>query len=290
MKLFASERTLYVDNFSNILGSPTSEDKLLSFAKKYNFTTLILYELNKVDKRITLSDPRKNNVLAEFISKAKNKYYISKIGASGECASFFTNTINVYNKSREKNEEKFDIYNLEYEYWSKKASGIEGYYCVNYLEGNSIPCNREGSFDFFVENLKELKEISLDNKNPIQIEAYVGYFTQNEINKITQYCDRLLIHAFGKNPRVSYEIAKNNLENLLKITSKIKTSIMLSSQMDHLGYWFKFNHLDRAEELFFKEMNIVNSQMEKKLNLDGFSYHSYSDLEKSVNYYSYTRN
>jgi hypothetical protein len=34
---------------------------------------------------------------------------------------FFTSTINVYNYSRSNAEEKLDIYNLEYEYWSKKA-------------------------------------------------------------------------------------------------------------------------------------------------------------------------
>ena len=97
---------------------------------------MILYELNKINKRISLSDPRSNNILSEFIHKAKQKYQIKKIGVSGESADFFVKIINVYNNSRQKPTEKFDIYNLEYEYWSSKASGIDGYYCVNYLEEN----------------------------------------------------------------------------------------------------------------------------------------------------------
>ena len=67
----------------------SKEDKLLLFAQKNNFKILILYKLNKVNKRITLSDPRNNNILSEFIQKAKQKYQIKKIGASGESADFF---------------------------------------------------------------------------------------------------------------------------------------------------------------------------------------------------------
>ena len=150
-----SQRTLFVDDFNSIIGSPGKEDKLLLFAKKNNFKTLILYQLNKVDKRWSLKDPRKNNILSEFIAKAKTRFSVKNIGASGECASFFTNIINPYNNSRNKPEEKFDVYNLEYEYWSKKASGPNGYYCVNYLEENSLPCTRNDSFNFFINNLQK---------------------------------------------------------------------------------------------------------------------------------------
>jgi hypothetical protein len=111
-KLFCYQRTLYVDNFNSILGNSAKEDKLLFFAKKNDFSTLMLYQLNKVDKRFSLSDPRRNNILAEFISKAKTKFSIQEIGASGECASFFTYTINLYNKTRNKADEKIDLYNL----------------------------------------------------------------------------------------------------------------------------------------------------------------------------------
>ena len=87
--IFGNDRTLYVDNFSNIIGSPNKEDKLLLFAMRNNFKTLILYDLNKVDKIWSLSDPRKNNVLAEFILKAKTEFNIKSVGASGECAFLF---------------------------------------------------------------------------------------------------------------------------------------------------------------------------------------------------------
>lgn len=103
---------MYVDNLNTIIGNPSKEDKLLLFAKRNNFKTLILYQLNKIDKRWSLSDPKKNIVLAEFMSKAKNEFSIENIGASGESGALFTNTINPYNNSRSNPQEKFDIYNM----------------------------------------------------------------------------------------------------------------------------------------------------------------------------------
>jgi hypothetical protein len=58
-KLFYLERTLLVDNFNSILGTANKEDKLLVFAQRNNFKTLILYQLNKVDKRFPSSELQK---------------------------------------------------------------------------------------------------------------------------------------------------------------------------------------------------------------------------------------
>ncbi len=288
--IFGRQRTLYVDNFINIIGSPNKEDKLLLFAKRNNFKTLILYQLNKVDKIWNLTDPRKNSVLAEFIDKAKTKFSIQYIGASGESASFFKDIIHPYNNTRNKAEEKFDIYNLEYEYWSKKASGPNGYYCVNYLEENAMPCDRNGSFNYFVSNLKNLKKLSQNNLHTIKIEAYLGYYSQKEISTIVKYCDRLIIQTSGKTPKVSYKFAKKSLSLIAKIKTKVKTSILYTTRMNQMGYWLKSNSLETAEQQFFNAMNTHNYQLKKALNLDGFSYHTYSFLEKSVNYFSYSRN
>lgn len=57
---FTVQRTLYVDGFNNILGSPMKEDKLLKFAERNSFNILILYQLNK---RFPLTDPIKKIAL-----------------------------------------------------------------------------------------------------------------------------------------------------------------------------------------------------------------------------------
>jgi hypothetical protein len=290
MNVFCKQRTLYVDNFSNIVGNPSKEDKLLLFAKRNNFKTLILYQLNKVDTKWNLTDPRKNNILSEFITKAKTKFSIQNVGASGESASFFTTIVNPYNNSRNKAVEKFDIYNLEYEYWSKKASGPNGYYCVNYLEENAISCTRNGSFKYFIANLKELQKLSKNNVHDIKIEAYLAFYSQKEISSIVKYCDRLIIQTSGKSPAVSYKFAKKSLDYLSKINSQIKTSILYSTKMDNMGYWFKTNSLETGEQKFFKSMKINSPKQRNSINFDGFSYHTYSFLEKSISYFLYSKN
>lgn len=272
------------------MGSPYKEDKLLLFAKRNNFKTLILYELNKVDKRWNLTDPRKNNILSEFIVKAKRKFSIQNIGASGESASFFTLIINPYNNSRNNDDEKFDIYNLEYEYWSKKASGPNGYYCTSYLEENSIPCNRKGSFKYFIDNLKELENLSKSNKHTIKIEAYLGYYSQQEISETVKYCDRLIILTKGKTPFTCFKFTKKRLESLSNTKSNIIASVLFSSRMDEMGYWFKSNSLENSEQRFLDAMKNENKSLRDKVTFDGFTYHTYSFLEKSLSYFSYRRN
>ena len=103
---FSTERELYVDNFSNILGTYHLETELLEFAKNHEINTLILYDLHKINKRFPLGDETKNGVLASFIVKAKVEYGIQKISASGESGDFFTNVIHPYNISRKNSKEK----------------------------------------------------------------------------------------------------------------------------------------------------------------------------------------
>ena len=83
------QRVLYADNFSSIVGNSTSENKLLAFAKRYGFTSLLLYELNKVDKKFPLRERQTANILAKFISKAKGTYDIDEVGTIGETSDFF---------------------------------------------------------------------------------------------------------------------------------------------------------------------------------------------------------
>ena len=289
LNTFSNQRTLYVDDLNYILGSPSKENKLLSFAAKNNFNCLILYELNKVNKRVPFSNADKNNILADFIKKAKKEYGILQIGVSGEAADFFTDIIDVYNNFRTKADEKVDIYNLEFEYWSKKASSDGGYYCEGYLRDNNMPCNRKGSFQFFVNNLKQLKALSKASNHQIKIEAYVGYFTQNEIIEISKYTDRIQIQAFDSNPKLCFSKVKKSLEFISKLNKKTKISILFSTRMKYLGYWLKFDSLNNGEKLFFEEIKNQKLNLSKEIDFDGFSYNPYSYLEKSLNYYYYRK-
>ncbi len=288
--LYSYNRTLFVDNFNNILGNPTKEDNLLKFSKKYNFSTLILYELNKVDKRLPLSEPESNKVLADFIARAKVNYGISNIGASGESADFFENQITKYNTSRTENNEKINIYNLEFEYWSVNASADGGYYCEGYLRDFNKPCNRKGSFEFFLDNLKELKALSeKESTIEIEIEAYVSYYKLEELKEISKFTDRFIVLAYGNSPKTCFSNTQSNLLKLNKVNPNIKTSILFFSTMNEMGYHLRSNSLKNSEDKFFNILNAKNKNL-NEINFSGFSYHTYSFLKKAVSYYSYRKN
>ena len=69
-----------------------------------------------------------------------------------------------------------------------------------------------------------------------------------------------------------------------------KTSILFSATMSNMGYYLKFDSLENSESRFFKEMNMSDMNLIKNINFGGFSYRTYSYLEKSLSYYAYSRN
>jgi hypothetical protein len=279
---YGFQRKLYVDEFNNILGSYHQEQELLEFSKKNNIQTLILYELDKVNKRFPLNNSAKNNVLASFISRAKLAYNIKEISASGESGNFFIEAIHPYNKSRKKAEEKFDVYNLEYEYWDTKASLNGGYYCETYLKNGEIPCNRVGSFNFYLSALTAMKLLANEESHPIKIEAYIGKFTKEEVLKISNHTDRLLIAAYVENPNTSFQYTQDRLKWLSEIKSKIELSLIFSAEMNFMGPWLSQSDFKQAEKQFFKDVYKEKIHLAANLNFNGFTYYNYSYFKKAL--------
>lgn len=279
-----SQRILYVDDFIKILGKENKEDKLLSLARDNNFKTLILYDLDKIDKKLFhLADSTKNNSLINFIKKAKTNYNIREIGASGENGDFFINEIDVYNNSRKNPKEKFDVYNLEYEYWNSSESDLGGYYCENYLRKNGIPCTREGSYKYYLETLSIMNLLAKDSKHPIKVEAYIGKYQNNEIVNITKNVDRLLVSSYEKTISETLKNVKNRLAIMNNAHNNIEVSIIISAETKYLGGYLKYNSLDDLEK------GIVNNLKKefKNLNISGFTYYNYSTLSKSLRHYNF---
>ncbi|WP_439130527.1 hypothetical protein [Polaribacter sp.] len=276
-------RALYVDNFATILGSTTLENELLEFSKNHQINTLILYDLHKINKRFHLGDLSKNHLLASFIKKARTEFGIKKLSASGESSNFFIKAIHPYNISRKDKLERFDVYNLEYEYWNEKESLEDGYYCNTYLKNVQLPCNRENSFKYFIQSLFVMKTLAKELDEGIEVEAYIGNFKHTEVKEISEHVDRLLIHDYVKNPNRNFIYIKERLNLLNKINSKIDISVLYSSEMDFMGKWLKDHKLHEAEIKFFKNLEENDISLEKHLNFKGFSYYNYGYLNYVIN-------
>ena len=286
-KSYASNRILYVDEFYHILGNEEKENNLLDFTVKNGFDKIILYDLHKINRDYPLADSKKNNILARFIFKAKINYGLEGVGGSGESADFFITAIHAYNMSRINPIERFNTYNLEYEYWKKEASENGGYYCENYLRRNGKSCNRKNTFEFFINSLAIMKDLASKNSHKVTVEAYVGEYFRHEIKKIAKYVDRLLVHVYVNNPNSGYNFANKRLEYLTEVAKMPKISIIYSSEILFMGGWLKYNSLKKAENIFIDSMMKRNKDLFRKINFTNFTYYNYNELAKSVRYYNH---
>lgn len=161
---------LYVDGFTSILGNINKEDSVLKFAFNNGFNYLILYDLNTI-----LPNSSKVAQLAHFIERAKTKYLIDEIAGAVENAHVGNLIVN-YNLNHS-SEERIDVINLEFEFWSSNLLGLG--YC-NYLT-NYGPCDRENAFLFYVDQLKRLDSIT--DANQMKLEVYIGWTNEEKFYK-----------------------------------------------------------------------------------------------------------
>ncbi len=277
--VLSAQRALYVDNFNTILGNKDKEEKLLYFAEDNNLTTLILYELHLVRKRLPINDADKIRVLSDFIKLAKTKYNIDKVIASGENSEIFLNYLHIYNQTRKDETERFDAYNVEYEFWHKTNSDLGGYYCENYLRKNKIPCTQEGSFNYFLETISVLNFLRQEVDYKLDIEVYLANFNKKQILELNKYNIKFRISAYANSVKFSSKQVQKELKILSKCGCLKEISIILSSEPFFMSGELKYNSLAKIEKEFKKYISKY-----KTINFQEFTYFKYSELKKSVGF------
>ena len=105
-----------------------------------------MYDLHSLN----LSNSNTADLLGAFIKRAKENYGIQYVGAICENASSFINKIVPYNNGRSDDNEKFNVFNLEFEFWTASSVNPGGYYCTQYLEQANCSCDTSGGFKFFI--------------------------------------------------------------------------------------------------------------------------------------------
>lgn len=281
-----AHRSMYVDGFASILGDTVAENDLLSYAQSNEIETLLLYELHIVNANHNLSNPETNYILADFISKAKTQFGIVNMGATAENGTFFTNVIDVYNNSRSDPDEKFDIYNLEFEFWNVTGQGSSGYYCTTYLIPNGLPCTNDGGFQFFISTLQTMNNLATNNSHPISVEAYVGWPTAGQMDTIGSNLDILRLHAYVSDPNTAFNYVDLRLFNYANSHPDADVSIIFSSEPTFMYDWLINNSMSAAENIFTEDWLAWTSGWSSNINLEGFTYFTYSyniDIVLSIN-------
>lgn len=214
-------KALYVNDFVDIIDIETSENKLLTYAQQHGFNYLIIYNIDKVHRnRFPLDNKMTDDPFANFIRKAKTEYEIKRISVAGEIATAFDPVLRYNLNHIDNDDELIDGFDLEFEFWNSKLTGMEGHYCKTYLTKKGLPCNRAGAYYFYMDQLKLLRTIA--SEFHVDLESYVGVVTKDEMQKLIQYLNTIHIHYYRKNTKNIAKYKSNRLEAIIDGNSKVE--------------------------------------------------------------------
>jgi hypothetical protein len=216
-------RGLYVDNFDNILGDTAQENSLLRWCKKYKIKVISLYDLNTL-----LQNSSNNAALALFIKKSKNSYGVKEVTAIRGNGMGFSQTLSIYNNTRSDTTERFNVFNLENEWWN-----------------NGPTCN----FSCYTGDLKTMNTAAHTAVPALLCEEYIGWFQnptgqdQLQADTLVYYSDRILVHDYRSSPDFGYMQSRLvNLGKAAKRQGKIMSIIVIfSAEPSFMGNYFDIN-------------------------------------------------
>ncbi len=265
---------LYVDKLVEILGNDEAENNLLSYAKNNSFTTLSLYDIQKILHKDDIT-PDTTQSMADFIRKAKTTYGIQHVAGIAENADFFINIISNYNHVRNNADEKLDVYNVEFEFWNQTQ--IDDYYCDDYLKDCEFDCNPDGAYSFFKFQLLNIHELA--QKDGCVCETYVGWPDAAQAKGMMPYINRVLIHAYVADPATAYDYTKERLHFYAQ-NGLVNIIIIFSSEPDFSGPWLNSHNEAEAFHTYLARYNADPQPWKKNITLLGYQWFDYSNMQQ----------
>ncbi len=269
-------RGIYLDGFRNILGNTVKEDSVLQYAADSSFNYIALYDL----QTINFSSSSSVNTLASFMRKARETYGIANIGAVGESYSTFLNKIAPYNNQRTNVNEKFNVFNLEFEFWTTSSVNPGGAYCTAYLQPNGCSCDSSGGFKFFISNMHLIDSLAA-TQGAIS-ETYVGWFNQGQGSQIQRNVDRVLLHAYRTDPSSVYGYSKTRLQYLASNNSVVNVAPIFSNESIFMGPWLTSHQQSEAYTKYKSDFQADNSSYVQYINMLGYQWFDYGFMPKPV--------
>jgi len=179
-------RGLYVNRFDDILGNKVLEDELCQYAVECQINHLLFYSLHRLD----FGDAGEMNRLRSLISRLRRECGVLNIGAVHESYEYFEYEVHPYNMDPATDvSARFNVYNLEFEYWSQSA--IKNYYCERYLRPVGFPCTEEGAFMYVEKSLKAMQMFKKELPD-LSTEVYIGWIEPWQAEKLSGIVDRVL--------------------------------------------------------------------------------------------------
>lgn len=267
-------RGIYIDKFSQILGNTSKEDSLLHYAQDSSFNYLALYDLHNLN----FSNSTTMNKLASFIRNARENYGIEYVGAVCESYNSFQNKIAPYNNGRSNVLERFNVFNLEFEFWATSSVSTGGYYCTTYLQANNCSCDSSGAFKYFMGQMGKID--SLATLQGALSETYVGWFNQGQAQQLVQKADRILVHAYRTSTSSVYSYSKTRLSYLASANRPVDVVPIFSAEPEFMGPWLQSNPQIAAYNKYLADFNADNSTWKPNIRLQGYQWFDYGFMPR----------
>lgn len=279
-----SLKGLYVNDFKFIIGNTAAENELLEYAQINGFNYLLLYNLAYIHTHLfDLTDPVESEALSNFIFKAKTEYGIVQIGAVGEKSESF-DKVESYNDLQTDWFSKFDVLNLEFEFWANTSGSVFDYYCDTYLSPDGFSCDNNGAYEFYLQELIEIDERA--HSMGIISEIYIGNGNDDQNLELAENCDRMLLHYYRTSDiysdgRSIYNYKRSRIAAIALSTRQPAVMPIFSARSFHMGPWLLSHSIDQPFDTW---LNGIQGYFEddtpgvSDLKIAGFQWYRYSDL------------
>jgi hypothetical protein len=218
-------------------------------------------------------------VLANFIQKAKQNYGITQVGAIGENFYVFNNVFKVYNQQHANALQKFDVFNVEFEFWNTNSVSSGNYYCTTYLQPN-YTCDTAGAFAYYKKLIHQVD--SLAGATGVTSETYVGWFNQGQAVTIANTVDRILLHDYISNYSSLYSYIKTRLQYIAARGITTNVIPIFSAEPSFMGPWLSSNNVTTPYTDLQSDLAAETGIWKQFINLQGLQWFAYSFMPWNV--------
>jgi len=219
-------------------------------------------------------------VLANFIQRAKQNFGIIQVGAVGENFFFFNNVINIYNQQHSNSLQKFEVYNVEFEFWNTNTVSSGNYYCTTYLQPGGYTCDTAGAFNYYKRLI--FKVDSIANTAGVLSESYVGWFNQGQAITIGNTADRILLHDYISNYSGLYSYIQSRLQLIAGRNILTNVIPIFSAEPSFMGPWLSTHNVVTPYNDLQTSLTNETGTWKQYINLQGCQWFAYSFMPNNV--------
>ncbi len=267
-------RGFYLQDVGTWLGNTTEENVILDYAQGNGFNYILFYDLGSIN----WNNAAKKNLLAAFFRKARTQYGILQISAVVEYAGYVSNYIIPYNNSRLDPLERFNVINLEFEFWIPSRVT---YYSTKFLQQAGFPSTDAGMWDFAWREFQVIDDLCANNG--MLSEVYLGWPDQQQMQSLVSRADRILLAAYRPTDSDIYLYSSQRMEDIASTPGISSTTILtlMSAEPDFMETWLD----SHAQTQPFQTMNAALSaetrSFKNEIDLQGYTWFTYKYLPKN---------